>query len=156
MNLDKATAKKLYASAPDWFKAELENEFGADYFRPKDFKSIKTFANACTEVGTTEEEFNERIKPLGLANDTLAYEKLKIVAKAINNGWQPDWTNTNQRKWWPWFNLSSGFGFSGSGYVYGHSGTNVGSRLCYESEAKSDYAAKQFIDLYEELITIKN
>jgi hypothetical protein len=120
-----------------------------------DYKTIKSFDDACRACGTTEEEFNAKFKNLGLDSDTISYEKLKIITKAINNGWTPDWNNTRQYKWWPWFRLSSGFGFDGSGCDYGYAGTSVGSRLCFESEAKSDYAAEQFIDIYEEYITIK-
>ncbi|MEI7424468.1 MAG: hypothetical protein WCK18_20370, partial [Prolixibacteraceae bacterium] len=66
----------------------------------------------------------------------------------------PDWNNTDQRKWWPYFNLSSGFGFSYSFFGYGYASTFVGSRLCFETSEKSNYAANQFIDLYKEFLTI--
>ena len=78
---------------------------------------------------------------------------LKMVAKAINQGWVPDWNNSDQKKWWPWFNLSSGFGFSDSCYYYGLASTAVGSRLCFETEEKSDYAANQFMEIYKEFLT---
>jgi hypothetical protein len=87
--------------------------------------------------------------------DEVAYKKLKIVIKAINQGWVPDWTNSSQPKYWPWFNLSSGSGFSFSLSGYRYVGTFVGSRLCFESEAKSNYAAKQFSDLYKQFLTIQ-
>ena len=88
--------------------------------------------------------------------DEIAYKKLKVVAKAINQGWVPDWDNKNQSKWWPWFNLSSGFGFSSSGYSCDLADACVGSHLCFESEAKSNYAATQFIDIYKQFLTLNN
>ena len=51
--------------------------------------------------------------------------------------------------------LSSGFGFSGSVYDYDFTGASVGSRLCFESKEKADYAANQFLKIYEDFLTIK-
>jgi hypothetical protein len=46
--------------------------------------------------------------------------------------------------------LSSGFGFSVSGYVYGDSGSAVGSRLCTDTWEKALYIAVQFKAEYQE------
>ncbi len=122
-----------------------------------EFTDIKTFGDVCEAVGTTEEEFNDIFEGLGLDPDTLAYEKLKLVVRAINpQGWKADWDNSNQKKWYPWFCLSSGFGFDGSYYGYSASYTGSGSRLCFESEARSNHAGKIFTDLYKEFLTITN
>ena len=155
LKLQKSTAKKLYPEMPEWFRNVLNETFGKECFKKRDFDEIKTFADACEECGTTEEKFNERFYNLELDADTINYEKLKIVIGAINQGWVPDWDNTSQYKWCPYFKLSSGFGFSGSDYDYASANTTVGSRLCFESEEKSNYAAKQFIDIYEQFLTIK-
>jgi hypothetical protein len=149
MKIDKQEAKKLYPEVPPWFQRELEGAFGTECFKKKNFDDIKTFEDACAELDINPQAvyFKDRTP------DEIAYIKLKVVAQAINQGWVPDWNNTNQNKWWPWFNLSSGFGFSYSGYGYGRASTSVGSRLCFESKEKSDYAAKQFLGLYKEFLT---
>jgi hypothetical protein len=115
-----------------------------------DWKDIKSFSDACHAVGTTEDEFNEQFS--NLEPDTVAYEKLKTAAKAINQGWTPDWDDTDQEKYYPYFNLSSGFGFSDTRYSYGNTYTDVGSRLCFESEAKAKYAGNQFLQIYEKFL----
>jgi hypothetical protein len=153
MNIDKQTAKRLYPTSEDWFKEQLVDEFGADCFKEESYEKIKTFDDACRACGTTEEEFNKKWNELGLPNDTIFYEKAKIITKAIRGNWEPDWNNGNQRKWWPWFRLSSGFGFGGSGCRCDGSFTDVGSRLCFETEEQSDYAATQFIEVYKNLLT---
>jgi len=158
MNINRKTAKKLYHESPGWFKEQLEAEFGVDYFKLNSYKSIKTFEDACEELEINPEEiFNEKDTP-----DEIAYKKLKIIVRAINTNakgetWVPDWNNTDQRKWWPWFVLSSGsgFGFSFSFYDYAITLTSVGARLCFETKEQSDYAANQFIDIYEQFLTIK-
>lgn len=151
MTLEKA--KAIYPTSPAWFQKELAAEFGAKAFEKRSFKDIKTFEDACEELGIKNPEslFTESDTP-----DEIAYKKLKVVAKAINQGWIPDWDDKSQQKWWPWFSLSSGFGFSGSNFSYDGTITTVGSRLCFESEAKSDYAATQFIDIYKQFLTLNN
>lgn len=152
LELQKTTAQKLYPEAPSWFQEILKQTFGEEIFKKTDFQDIKTFDDACRYCDTTEEEFNEYWTTSRVSNDTIAYEKCKMITRAINQGWEPDWDNRDQKKWWPWFKLSSGFGFGYSYYLYGSSGTSVGSRLCFESREKSDYAAKQFLDIYEQFI----
>ncbi len=151
MNLSTPTVKRLYAEGPDWFRSELETFYGIDYFKPKNFRSIKTFADVCQENGTTEQDFNARFEGLDL--DTINYEKVKLVVKAINQGWVPDWSNQKQYKYYPWFEIDkagdfclSVVGSASSVYVV------IGSRLCFESSEKCKYAAEQFIDIYKQYL----
>jgi len=150
LTLKKTTAKKLFPESPVWFQKVLIETFGENYFKKRDYTDIKTFADACEECGTTEEEFNERFASLGLDADTINYEKAKIVVKAINQGWTPDWSNSNQYKYWPYFNLSSGFGFSDSICYYADTHTTVGSRLCTDTSEKAMYIAEKFQAEYQE------
>ena len=116
---------------------------------------IKTFDDACREAGTTEEEFNKRWKKI-LPNDTFNYEKLKLIISVINEKWLPDWDNTSERKWYPWFEARpGGFGFSASGCALWIASTDCGSPLCLQTEEKANYVGKQFEDIYNEFLTIK-
>ena len=87
--------------------------------------------------------------------DVVAFKKLKLIVRLANTDpltgevWKPNFQDSNQRKWFPVFVLSSGFGFSDSYYYCGHAHTDVGSRLCFENQHNSDIIAKRFIDLYE-------
>jgi hypothetical protein len=155
MKIDQQTAKKLYDQSPDWFKENLKQEFGEDLFKKREYENIKIFSDACLACGTTEDAFNEKFKGSELDVDTMAFEKLKIVNKAINNGWTPDYTNSDQRKWFPYYLLSSGFGFSRSSYHCDFTTATVGSRLCFETEEQSNYSGQQFIDLWRAFITNK-
>jgi len=143
---------ELKINVPEGFEIDKDNSsYELIKFKPirkKDFKEIKTFNDACIEL---------RINPSNVFNmvdttDEKAYKMLKIIAKAINQGWTPDWSNFNQRKYWPWFNLSSGFGFVGSYCASDRTLTPVGSRLCFENEEKCNYAGKQFIDIYRDFL----
>lgn len=148
LKISEKTAKEMFPKSPKWLQETLIESFGKDSFTKKDFRDIKTFEDACFELGIyTFEAYADKD-----SDDEIAYKKLKVITKAINQGWVPDWSNYNQRKWWPWFRLASGFGFLFSDYSCACTGTGVGSRLCFESEEKSDYAAMQFSDLYRQLM----
>lgn len=103
INLQKAL--QLYPSASGEFKALLESEFGKAALTQKITDHVKTFEDACSRLGLNSGMFLP-----GDSKDEIAYKKLKVIAKALNEGWQPDWTNSNQYKYYPWFDLSSGSG----------------------------------------------
>lgn len=74
-----------------------------------------------------------------------------IIFKAINQGWVPDWGNTSEYKYYPWFWVApSGAGFSLSTHYYSNTSTDVGSRLCTNTSEKAQYIAKQFEAEYQE------
>lgn len=127
MEINKQTAKRMFPDAPEWLKKELIEEFGESTFIEKDLETIKTFEDACRKLFLDPESVT---KPED-TSDEAAYKKLKVVTKAVNGSWIPDWNNDSRRKWYPRFNLSSGFGFSHSGYLWSGTNTHVGSRLCF-------------------------
>lgn len=118
-----------------------------------DFKSIKTFEDACKKLGIEPTEAEIKAAHTEAVRSMKAYYKLVIIFLAINNGWKPDWSDYNQGKYYPWFGvLSSGFGFVGSAFGCGYSAAYVGSRLCTDTREKALYVANQFEDLYQEYL----
>jgi len=96
---------------------------------------VKSFEDACKVL-----KINSKKLPLVDAlpeehqKSIVAYYKLIIIAKALNEGWTPNWDNYNEYKYFAWFEInSSGFGFSNSTYVDWGADTDVGSRLCFKS-----------------------
>ena len=159
MKLDLATAKKLYndKTTQDWFKKQLETEFSKQLLKEFNYKNIKSFEDACEVLGYDAKNLPD-VSHLAIefAKPIIAYYKLVVIIKAINNGWTPDWANSNQYKYYTWFYvLSSGSGFSDTGYCYTYSCTVVGSRLCVDSKDKALYIAEQFKDLYEDYLLLK-
>jgi len=118
-----------------------------------DFRTIKTFEDARIKENIFPTFLHHvRLIPTQFRKPIIAYYKLLIIYKAINNGWRPDWSNSEQNKYYPWFEvLSSGFGFSASDYDYDGTLTAVGSRLCTDSEEKIAYIAEQFKVEYQKL-----
>jgi len=154
LQLDQTTARKIFKKSSEEVKEILISSFGAECFSQKITDRIKTFEDGCEELGISNNAcrpiFDEDEDP-----DEIAYKKLKVIVGALNEGWIPDWNDSNQKKWYPWFNLSSGFGFSDSNYFYTAAAAGVGSRLCFRDKLTSDYAGQQFIDLYEQFLTLK-
>lgn len=95
-----------------------------------DFRSIKTFEDACHKIRVTPAIPSLLNGCQELMKATIAAYKLMVIFQAINDGWIPDWKNTDQAKWFPWFHvLPSGSGFSDSHAANLCESTNVSSHL---------------------------
>ena len=157
LEITRQAAIKAHDEASTKGKTLLENLFGKRVFQ-KDIKErIKTFDDVIRELGDDPEEFKNAISIME-EPDEIAYVKLKLIAKALNEGWTPDWSNGEWDKWYPWFKMddsSSAGRFSFDGADIRRSGSAVGSRLCFKSEELADYAGTQFLELYRELFVIE-
>ena len=159
MKLTLETAKKLYndKTTQDWFKKQLETEFDKQLLKEFDYRNIKTFEDACERLGLDPNNLPDTSHlEFDLAKPIIAHYKLIIIFKAVNNGWIPDWTNSNEYKYYPWFEVvSSGSGLSCCGYDNSSTSTFVGSRLCTDKSEKAEFLSKQFKDLYEDYLLLK-
>lgn len=87
----------------------------------------------------------------------IAYNRLYTIAQAWNkaDGFEPDFSNTSQYKYFPWFEYSRG----AEGFVYAYTinaatfaGVNVGSRLCFMTRERAEQFGKQFIELWNQVL----
>jgi hypothetical protein len=141
--IDERDARKLYPTASAEWKTTLESTFGKEFFSQKITDQVKTFADACEVLDIDPDDaWHESDE-----KDEVAYKQLKIVARALNEGWEPNYNDTNQRKWYPWFYLNEP-GFRLHVCYCGFSVTFVGARLVFKSEELARYAATQFQGLY--------
>lgn len=88
-----------------------------------------------------------------------ALNKLFTIAQAWNKAddFVPDFSNSMQDKWFPWFVYDKG----AAGFVSAHtnnapSNTSacVGSRLCFKTRNRAIQFGKQFVDLYNEVFLL--
>ncbi len=114
--------------------------------------------------------------------DLIAYYKLRIITAAINEGWEPKFTEDEYR-YFPWFYLytqeewgkldeekkESGVLFGGyadggaaAGFVYANSSlapsdayARIGSRLCFKTDALARYAGRRFAALYADYLLVR-
>lgn len=172
-----------YKTADNETKKTLEAIFGKEMFKPKDIKErIKTFEDARSELGSAhplvEEYETITCRCGGLSADILAYMKLRIIAVALNEGWEPQFAEDEWR-YFPWFYLytqkeidemdeeekarvvfRSDYGASASGggafavTSYDSSNTNasIGSRLAFKSSELAKYAGEQFVEIWADYV----
>lgn len=118
----------------------------------KTMESIKTVEDALNATGMpVTPEFNE--VPEEMRDYFKAVYEAVVITKAFVGDWKADWNDSNQRKWFPWFRMSSG-GFVFTDTVYDNSGASAGdaSRLCFPSEEMAEYAGRTFTDVYSRII----
>lgn len=162
----------------------LEHLFGKELFNPKNIMDrVKTFEDAMNELGsehklvTLYESFMKDIPEKDdFDNDVASYLKLRIVVAALNEGWEPQFTEDEYR-WYPYFYLYTKEEYnrlnedekkkcrvvgrsSGSASVDGGvacasaysawscSSSDSGCRLALKSEELAEYCGKQFIDIW--------
>ena len=111
---------------------------------------IKTLADALTATGEVMPDFSEI--PENKRKQIRALFALEVITAALNEGWQPDWSDSNEMKWRPWFKVSSGFVFDDTRYSYSCANAGNGARLCFKTSALAEYAARQFTELYREFM----
>ncbi len=155
INVNRTAVLTAYRNGSESSRETLQILFGKDLFNQKITEQVKTFEDALAITG------EDWCPPQGMTSDELAYRKLKIIAKALNEGWTPDWSNRNEYKYTVWAEIKAtkeqpgGVGFVGSGCGTWHTITNCGSRLCYKSSELALYAGKQFEELYKDFFLIR-
>lgn len=86
-------------------------------------KKIASYEDACRVLNIqpiNEEVFN--IFPKEDQRSMLAYHKLTVITRALNNGWKPNWDDQNEWKYYPLFRyVNAGLSCACAlrGYVYG-------------------------------------
>lgn len=164
LTITKENALKAYNAGCSDVKAVLENLFGKKYFIPEDITDqIKTFEDAYKYLGI--KTFKDAYKILKLDRrmfgETSISEcedevmQLMIICHALNEKWEPNWNDSNQYKYYPYFDMRDGSGFAFSGTYYGNWSTyaNGGSRLCFENEKTAEHVGRTFIKEYNEFLT---
>lgn len=156
--------------AQDTVKKLTEDEGNGsifDYFyKEEDYEEItdrvKTYEDACKVLGV--EPINEQnAKAQGFRSDEIARRKLETIAAALNEGWKPDWNNTDQYKYYPYFYIqenakgkgSAGLSFATTSNAATVASAYFGSRLCFYASRLARYASNQFTDLYEQILIEK-
>jgi hypothetical protein len=158
LEINKVNATKAYNLADANTKIILEELFGRENLIPQKITDIvKTYEDACEQIGI-DPDFGISCSKSGVWKEIesiSAYAKLIVIAQALNQGWQPDWSDTTECKYVPWFKEKSGFGLAYDGYDVWDTNTNFGSRLCFKNRELAEYAATQFAGIYKDFLTIK-
>ncbi|MCH7678507.1 response regulator, partial [candidate division KSB1 bacterium] len=121
-------------------KELLEKLFGKQTFIENITERIKTFEDACKVLKIKPDLPDVSAMPKKHQKALIAHYKLVIIAEALNEGWEPDWSDYNEYKHYPWFEYSkagSGFSFVSSYWTDTFTRTS-GSRLCFKTKALAE------------------
>lgn len=189
LEISRENAIAAYDNTDDAGRKLLENLFGKDIFVKKDItERVKTFKDACNELGQDHpfvKLYNLYVVTVtkGAMRDTdkdvFIYMKLRIITAALNEGWEPQFTEDESR-YYPYFRffteselnqikgrvkgrvvgragsssdahggLAYAVADSASSFAYGSYG---GSRLAFRTRELAEYAGRQFIELYADFV----
>lgn len=85
-------------------------------------KKIASYEDACRVLNIqpiNEEVFN--IFPKEDQRSMLAYHKLTVITRALNNGWKPNWDDQNEWKYYPLFRyVNAGLSYAYAAYAATH------------------------------------
>lgn len=180
---DESVKKVLLALLPELKETEAQTAAN----RPIT-ERVKTIEDACRELGEDNhlvEQYRvieENADFTSDGHDIFTYLKLRIIAAALNEGWEPQFTEDEWR-WYPWFTLwteeelseksdewkadrhlistgeysgdYAGFASARSSSAPSNTAAGFGSRLCFKSEALATYCGKQFISLWADFNMMK-
>ena len=95
---------------------------------------------------TTEEQFNKKWEGFEEHEKYGALERL--IANFYNKGEKPNWKNTNQYKYYPYFIMDKG-DFHYYFYYYYYSFSSVSSRLAFLRKEDMLEAVELYLDIYK-------
>ena len=106
---------------------------------------VKSFEDACKIKGVCPEDELPYPCPKNKKQKAMNSEaKRWLIAEVLCEGWEADYDNSNQYKYYPYFKKvrGSGFVYSYTLYDYGFANTTVGSRLCFPTRALAEHFGK--------------
>ena len=129
---------------------------------------VKSYADACKVLGI-EPMDEDSMKAQGFRPDEIARRQLETITEALNEGWKPNWADTDEYKYYPYFyievsevqteddtsgadaGLSCANANNAASYTYAY----FGSRLCFHDRETARYAGRTFTNLYAQILIEK-
>ena len=163
ITIKKKAFKELYDVACESWQKKFDNEFKSNVFSDEiyieesfiqEMKSAladekqkkifnKLFKDLCKKLG--EKEFTLKDFP---NKRILACAKIDQIQRFFNNKWKPDFGNSNQNKYYPYFKISSGGLVLDSVYV--NDWFCFGQVAYYKSLEIAEHVGKSFNIIYSD------
>ena len=189
ITISKQSLLNAYRLAEPSQKEFMKRLFGAETFAINFnvMERVKTFQDAVNELGDDNPLVQQFVCVCNIAfnnssvkfdADIIAYLKLRIIAAALNEGWEPQFTEDEYR-YYPYFyfytkekyeqlsdedkgrcvgrsddnaNADGGLVYAYSDYGSANSYTNYGVRLAFKTRELAEYAGKQFLNIWADFI----
>ena len=178
---------KAYKESSNDCKNILESLFGEEIFKSKDItERIKTFDDAYKALGESHPyvvQYDQIFACLmdgeeEIPKDIIAYLKLRIIAAALNEGWEPRFAK-KEKRYSPCFvsytqkeigetdeeqkshvafrsstnaDASVGIGCMSTIYDSSDAIASNGSRLAFKSSELAKYAGEQFVEIWADYV----
>ncbi len=120
-----------------------------------DVFSATTYADV--HIGLKQQllhEYNFDFLPENQRKKALALHKIQNLESWFNQGWTPNWNDSSEYKYYPyfWFYVGGGWSFSSS---YDHYSYSYGQPAFYKNKKISDFIGnnKEFKQIYIDFIT---
>jgi len=150
LEIKKDAALEAYKNTSKEGRKLLEDLFGNYQFQLIT-ERIKTFEDVLEELNLSSIDFKVVCQHLKI--DEVAYRKLRLIVQCLNEGWKPDFTDKNQEKYYPWFEVNdAGSAYALSSNAPSRANATVGSHLCFKSRELALYAGKTFDKIYTDYL----
>ena len=117
---------------------------------------VKSFEDACQVLGISTNVPEVKGLPRKHQKAIIANYKLIVIAEALNEGWKPNWQDSDEYKYYPWFDMSNpaGVGYSYTNNTASRTNANFGSRLCLKNRELAIYFGQTFTDLFNDSLLL--
>lgn len=117
---------------------------------------VKSFEDACQVLGISTNVPEVKGLPRKHQKAIIANYKLIIIAEALNEGWKPNWQDSDEYKYYPWFDMSNpaGVGCSHTYLTASRTYATIGSRLCLKNRELAIYFGQTFTDLFNDSLLL--
>lgn len=117
---------------------------------------VKSFEDACQVLGISTNVPEVKGLPRKHQKAIIANYKLIVIAEALNEGWKPNWQDSDEYKYYPWFDMSNpaGVGYSLTLNAASYTDALLGSRLCLKNRELAIYFGQTFTDLFNDSLLL--
>lgn len=117
---------------------------------------VKSFEDACQVLGISTNVPEVKGLPRKHQKAIIANYKLIVIAEALNEGWKPNWQDSDEYKYYPWFDMSNpaGVGCSYTNAAASNTFALIGSRLCLKNRELAIYFGQTFTDLFNDSLLL--
>lgn len=152
LQLPEKKAREIYATGSDEMKTVLEASAPEGFFKESITDRITSVEALFAELGEDYLLFREQCSSIGLKKHEVAYMIATRLYAVLNEGWVPDYDDSDQEKWELWYYLNQpGFRLFVVYYVYTR--TTAGARLALRKKELGLHVDKYFRHIMLDLLT---
>lgn len=153
LNITAEAVKQAFKNAGKDGKQVLTDLFGKQVALYDNItERVKSFEDACQVLGISTNVPDVKGLPRKHQKAIVANYKLIIIAEALNEGWKPNWQDSDEYKYYPWFDMRNpaGVSYSNTNHTATFASAYFGSRLCFKTRELAIYFGQQFTELHNE------